>query len=116
MSTPTAEDLLAEASRCVGSGWDRHTGFSAIATLLADRCVETEKRLATALVEISRLKTCSTIEMMCENVNVDSHVREWEDRCLKAEAEVERLRTENVMLQLVRLRAVLDEIEKEEKP
>lgn len=42
--------------------------------------------------EVEQLKTCSTIEIMCENPSVDSHVREWEGRCLRAEAEVERLR------------------------
>lgn len=41
--------------------------------------------------EIARLKSCSTIEAMLENKNVDSHVREWETRCLKAEAQVDRL-------------------------
>jgi hypothetical protein len=28
----------------------------------------------------------STVEMMCENLNVKHHVTEWEERCLKAEA------------------------------
>jgi len=45
--------------------------------------------------EIKRLKTMSTVEMMCENPNVDAHVREWETRCLKAEAELDRLKAEN---------------------
>ncbi len=31
------------------------------------------------------------VEMMCENLNAAHHVQEWEKRCLKAEAEVERL-------------------------
>ena len=42
--------------------------------------------------EIERLHTMSTIEMMLENKNVEAHVKEWEDRCLKAEAEIERLK------------------------
>jgi hypothetical protein len=41
--------------------------------------------------EIERLKTMSTIEMMCENESVRAHVTEWENRCLKAEAELSRL-------------------------
>lgn len=35
-----------------------------------------------------RLKTMSTVEMMCENLNVNAHVRDWETRCLKAEDKV----------------------------
>jgi len=42
--------------------------------------------------EVARIKHMSTVEMMCENENVNAHVTEWENRCLKAEAEVERLR------------------------
>jgi hypothetical protein len=41
-----------------------------------------------------RLRLMSTVEMMIENQNVRHHVEEWEKRCLKAEAEVERLRAE----------------------
>jgi hypothetical protein len=37
---------------------------------------------------IKRLKTMSTVEMMCENENVKAHVEEWEVRCLKAEAQL----------------------------
>ena len=44
-----------------------------------------------AQAEVARLKSMSTIEMMCENFNVRYHVAEWEARCLTAEAEVARL-------------------------
>ena len=47
------------------------------------------------LAEIEKLKlrlmefhTMSTVEMMCENENVRHHVTEWENRCLKAEADL----------------------------
>lgn len=50
--------------------------------------------LAKAYAEIERFKTMSTVEMMCENLNVKHHVEEWERRCLKAEAEIGRLRAE----------------------
>ena len=49
-------------------------------------------RLAAKDAEIEQLHSMSTVEMMCENENVNQHVREWEARCLKAEAEIERLR------------------------
>jgi hypothetical protein len=39
--------------------------------------------------QVQRLKSMSTIEMMCENPSVDAHVREWEARCLKAETLVQ---------------------------
>lgn len=48
--------------------------------------------LREAYAEIERLKTMSTVEMMCENLNVKHHVEEWERRCLKAESEIARLR------------------------
>lgn len=41
--------------------------------------------------KLERFKTMSTVEMMCENVNVDAHIREWEARCLKAEARIKEL-------------------------
>ena len=44
---------------------------------------------------LARLKRCGVIEMMGENANVDSHVREWEARCLQAEAERDALQAEN---------------------
>lgn len=40
--------------------------------------------------QINRLKTMSVVEMMCENYNVDAHIREWEARCLKAEDTVQQ--------------------------
>jgi hypothetical protein len=46
--------------------------------------------------EVGRLKRMSTVEMMCENESVRAHVTEWEERCLKAEAEVSRLQAQNV--------------------
>ena len=42
--------------------------------------------------QLERFKTMSTVEMMCENENVNSHVTEWEKRCLKAEAQLEAVR------------------------
>jgi hypothetical protein len=41
---------------------------------------------------LRELCTMSTVEMMCENENVRFHVEEWEKRCLKAEADNQRLR------------------------
>ena len=38
--------------------------------------------------KLDRFKTMSTVEMMCENLNIDAHVREWEARCIKAEAKL----------------------------
>lgn len=49
--------------------------------------------------KIHALKTMSTVEMMCENESVRQHVTEWEQRCLKAEAENEKLREENATLE-----------------
>src|SRR6185295_4905509 len=43
------------------------------------------------LAGVERLKSMSTVEMMCENLNVKHHVEEWEARCLKAEAERDTL-------------------------
>jgi hypothetical protein len=40
---------------------------------------------------VQKLKTMCTIEMMCENENVNQHVREWEKRCLKAEAALKEM-------------------------
>jgi hypothetical protein len=50
--------------------------------------------LAKVREENERLRTMSTVEMMGENANVDNHVREWEGRCLKAEARIEELERE----------------------
>jgi hypothetical protein len=58
------------------------------ATLIANAPTD----IAALLAEVERLRTMSTVEMMCENESVRQHVVEWEARCLKAEAEVERLR------------------------
>ena len=41
-----------------------------------------------------RFKEMSTIEVMCENISVSHHVTEWENRCLKAESQVEALKAE----------------------
>ncbi len=41
-----------------------------------------------------RYRTMSTVEMMCENPNVDAHVREWEARCLKAEDQLAQAKAE----------------------
>lgn len=61
-------------------------------------CNHTEKEfkdlhaaLTASAQRVERLKTMSTVEMMCENPNVDAHVREWEARCLEAEQRVEEL-------------------------
>jgi hypothetical protein len=48
--------------------------------------------------EVERLKTCSTIEVMCENQNVDYHVTEWEKRAETAEARVAELESENAAM------------------
>jgi hypothetical protein len=40
---------------------------------------------------LRELCTISTVEMMCENESVRSHVEEWEKRCLKAEANIEKV-------------------------
>ena len=60
---------------------------------------EQDEEIESLRVEIKRLRTMSTVEMMCENENVKFHVIEWENRCLKAEAvirekdaEIERLK------------------------
>ena len=47
-----------------------------------------------ALRDVERLRTMSTVEMMCENLNVKHHVEEWEKRCLKAEKDVKTLKEE----------------------
>ena len=46
--------------------------------------------LAAKEAVVERLRTMSTVEMMCENESVNQHVREWEVRCLNAEAELTR--------------------------
>jgi hypothetical protein len=50
------------------------------------------QQLDASRAECARLRTMSTVEMMCENLNVKNHVTEWENRCIKAETEVARLR------------------------
>ncbi len=42
--------------------------------------------------KINRLKEMSAVEMMCENENVNSHITEWEKRCLNAESELSALK------------------------
>ena len=42
--------------------------------------------------QLARLRSMSTVEMMCENINVKHHVEEWEDRCLRAEQQLTTLR------------------------
>jgi predicted RNase H-like nuclease (RuvC/YqgF family) len=49
------------------------------------------EHIFTLEAENERLRTMSTVEMMCENYSVKCHIEEWEKRCLKAEAENERL-------------------------
>lgn len=58
----------------------------------------TEAHLATARAEAERLRSMSTVEMMGENLNVKHHVEEWEARCLKAEADAGRLRSERALI------------------
>ena len=50
--------------------------------------------LAAARKETERLRKMSTAEMMCENESVKQHVVEWENRCLKAEADLAAAREE----------------------
>lgn len=59
---------------------------------LAETVETTRKVLAESEAECERLRTMSTVEMMCENLNVRHHVLEWESRCFASEAEVRRLR------------------------
>ena len=64
--------------------------------------ISLKERIAALTAELVKLRTMSTVEMMCENYNVKCHVEEWEARCLKAEAanakqaaeEIGRLREE----------------------
>lgn len=42
--------------------------------------------------ELQRFRTMSTVEIICENESVRAHVTEWENRCLKAEAELQEAR------------------------
>ena len=48
---------------------------------------ETHDRIE-AEAKLTRMKSMSVIEMMLENPNINSHVQEWEARCLKAEAKL----------------------------
>ena len=50
-----------------------------------------EKDVLRLRQRIERLRSMSTVEMMCENENVKQHVIEWENRYLSAEATLERL-------------------------
>jgi len=40
--------------------------------------------------KVERLKTQSAVETMCDNESVRQHITEWEVRCLKAEADLDR--------------------------
>lgn len=62
------------------------------AQFLDESYVSKDRRIL--LAEIDRLRTMSTVQMMGENENVRQHVVEWERRCLKAEAEIDRLRAD----------------------
>lgn len=57
-----------------------------------DEAMGVEKQLkaeiAALKAEATKLRTMSTVEMMCENYNVRRHVEEWEKRCLEAERKV----------------------------
>ncbi len=64
-----------------------------------------EQQIKQLEAEIARLRSMSTVEMMCENENVRAHVTEWENRCLKAEAENAKLREALIVL--------MDEVEEE---
>jgi len=44
--------------------------------------------------ENARLRSMGAVAMMCENENVKHHISDWENRCLKAEKEVDRLSCE----------------------
>jgi len=62
---------------------------------------EIERRLAAgeeAVKKVEKLKSMSTVEMMCENESVRQHVTEWETRCFKTEAELSDLHTRYVAL------------------
>lgn len=60
------------------------------------RCCKTWANDARA--ERDRIRSMSVVEMMCENLNVKHHVEEWEQRCLKAEAERDRIAADNARL------------------
>ena len=45
--------------------------------------------------ETEKLRSMSTAEMMCENLNVKCHVEEWESRCEDAETKLIELQKEN---------------------
>lgn len=57
-----------------------------------------ERQRDEARAEAERLRSMSTVEMMGENLNVKHHVEEWEARCLKAEADADRLRSERALI------------------
>jgi hypothetical protein len=63
------------------------------APVFANSCADCPRKSQCAIrAEVAALKKMSTVEMMCENESVRQHVVEWENRCLKAEAEVAALR------------------------
>lgn len=58
-----------------------------------DTIATREMEIAELRAKLEQLHTMSTVEMMCENENVNVHVREWEARCLKAEAKLDAQQT-----------------------
>jgi hypothetical protein len=60
-----------------------------IGTILRRLEKKHRKQIADLTRQLERFKTMSTVEMMCENENVNAHVTEWEKRCLKAETQLE---------------------------
>lgn len=80
-----SDDLIRRLNLSI-VGWDRGDRVSSwVSNKLAEESIAEIARLR---AENERLKTMSTVEMMCENANVDSHVREWEKRCLIAEDKI----------------------------
>lgn len=55
-------------------------------------CCDWPSRAVRAEDLVKKLRSMSTVEMMCENYNVKCHVEEWEARCLKAEKENAEMR------------------------
>ena len=48
-----------------------------------------ERELAAAKAQLEWMRNMSTAEMMCNNLNINHHVTEWETRAEKAEAIVD---------------------------
>jgi hypothetical protein len=62
--------------------------------------IQAEYALCALASEVRRLRTCGVVEIMCQNVNVDSFVREHEQRTAKAEAGRDGYRDEGTALHL----------------